>query len=167
MSANGSTEKTLHPRAKRQPAALKGETLARSVARLLCREIRERLQTPGAMMRAAKAAGFAHPYLSQIKSGQRVPLQTSVYLRLLTEAFHLTFEEAHQLIAKAKLEEMGFTSPELSLRLAEFNLRSKQLTSDQMEGLIDYLEGWLVRRRRDAQKQNPAETAPPKSANSG
>ncbi len=138
------------------------ETLSHGVGRILCRDIAERFKRPGAIMRAAQATGFAHTYLSQIKSGHRVPLQKNVYLKLFTQAFHLTFEQAHQLIVQAKLEELGFTNPELSLRLAEFNIRSKQLNSDQVEGLLDYLEGWLVRRRRDAQKQIQEGTSPQK-----
>lgn len=129
------------------------ETLSQGVGHILCRDIAKRLNRPGAIARAAQATGFAHTYLSQIKSGRRVPLQQTVYVKLLTDALGMTFEAAHQLIAQAKLEELGFTNPELSLRLAEFNIRSKQLSSDQVEGLLDYLEGWLVRRRRDAQKQ--------------
>ena len=121
--------------------------LSDEVAQILRGQVQEQLQKHGQVQQAAQAAGMARTYLSQIRNGARLPRHRELYIRLFTQAFGWTQEEVDQLIAQAQLQELGFTNPELSVRLAEVQSRSKKLNSDQLEGLIDYLEGWLQRRR--------------------
>jgi len=126
--------------------------LSPGVADRLCRQVQDHWPPQGNIQQAAQAAGLARSYLSQILHGLRAPRNREVYVNLFTQALGWTQEEVDQLIAQTQLQELGFTHPELSLRLAEVSFRSKELSSDQLEGLLDYLEGWLQRRRKhDAQ----------------